>query len=91
MYNVKFTLSNGTEVFPNYIDIEKRNILKKQIGDRSKVMWCSCRKDIKLYYRLSKNLHFYPEYNGYEHSPFCVRYHTELYCIVTNIFAKLIL
>lgn len=76
MYNEKFTLHNGTEIFPNYMNTEQRSLLKQQIGEQSEVMWCSCRTDKKLYYRLSENLRFYPEHNGYEHSPYCIRYHT---------------
>jgi hypothetical protein len=77
LYNERFTLSNGTEIFPNYMNAEKRSILKEQIGDRSEVMWCSCRTDKKLFYRISENLRFYPEHNGYEHMPLCIRFHTE--------------
>lgn len=77
MYNLKFTLSNGIEIFPAYLNAEWRRVLKKQIGNQSEVMWCSCRTDRKLYYRISENLHFYPEHNGYEHSPLCIRYHSE--------------
>lgn len=76
MYNVAFTLLNGTDIFPNYMDIKQRSILKKQSGDKSEVMWCSCLPDKKLYYRISENLRFYPEHNGYEHSSYCIRYHT---------------
>jgi hypothetical protein len=77
MYNVKFTLSNGKEVYPNYMNTNQRSVLKDQLGNKSEVMWCSCRTEKKLYYRLSENLRFYPEHNGYEHSPYCIRYHTK--------------
>lgn len=77
MYNIKFTLSDGSEVFPNYMSLEQRQKLKEDIGDKREVMWCSCRNDIRLFYRLSENFRFYPEHNGYEHDPNCTRYHTQ--------------
>lgn len=77
LFNAKFTLSNGTELHPNYMNSEQRKKLKLQIGDRSQVMWCSCRTDTKLYYRISEDLRFYPEHNGYEHSISCIRFHSK--------------
>lgn len=74
MYNVKFTLDNGTELFPNYMNTEQRSILREYIGNKTEIMWCSCRSDMKLYYRISENLRFYPEHNGYEHTTYCARY-----------------
>lgn len=74
MYNVKFTLDNGTELFANYMNAEQRSILREYIGNKTKIMWCSCRSDMKLYYRISENLRFYPEHNGYEHTIHCARH-----------------
>lgn len=77
MYNAKFTLSDGTELYPMYFNKEQRKLLKEQIGNKTEVMWCSCRNDKKLYYRLSEDLRFYPEHNNYVHSPYCIRYQTD--------------
>lgn len=77
MFSAKFTLSNGTEIFPSYMNSQQRKKLKEQIGERSQVMWCSCRTDKKLYYRISEDLRFYPEHNGYEHAISCIRFHSK--------------
>ena len=77
MYNTKFILDDGRDVFPGYMDKEKRTELKEEYGNRRGFMQCGCRTDKKLYYRISEDLKIYPEHNNYEHDPYCSRYRTE--------------
>ncbi len=77
MYNTKFILEDGRDVFPGYMDKEKRTELKEEFGVRRSFMQCGCRTDKKLYYRISEDLKIYPEHNNYEHDPYCSRYRTE--------------
>lgn len=77
MYNTKFTLINGRDIFPNYMDKEQRRKLKEQLGNKKQVMWCGCRNDKKLYYTLSEDLRFIPEHNGYDHDAYCFRFRNE--------------
>ena len=37
-------------------------------------MWCACRPDAGLYYKISEDLKIYPEHNGYTHDRYCCRY-----------------
>lgn len=77
MYNTKFILSDGKELFPGYFDIEKREALRKQFGDKRGYMWCGCKSDNKLFYRISEDLKIYPEHNNYKHDQYCSRFRTE--------------
>lgn len=74
MLNMKMYLSDGREIYPVYMSAEERKNLKEYIGDKREYMWCGCRVDIKLYYRLSEDLRFYPERQGYEHTKTCTRF-----------------
>lgn len=74
MYNTKFIMDSGKEIYPGYLDKETRMNLKNQYGNKKQYMWCGCRKDKKLYYRISEDLKIYPEHNNYEHEKQCSRY-----------------
>ena len=75
MYNTKFILSDGEEVYPGYFDKDKRKELREQFGDRREYMWCGCKN--KLFYRISEDLKIYPEHNNYEHDRYCSRFRTD--------------
>lgn len=74
MYNTKFIMSDGSIIYPAYLDEKDKEQLKKQQGDRREYLRCGCRPGENLYYRLSENLRFYPEHNNYEHDRYCCRY-----------------
>lgn len=76
MYNTKFVLIGNKDVYPGYLDREHREIIKKQFNDKKEFMWCGCRSDQKLFYRISEDLKIYPEHNNYEHKKSCCRYKT---------------
>ena len=76
MYNTKFILIGNKEIYPGYLDREHREILKNQFKDKNQFMWCGCRSDQKLFYRISEDFKIYPEHNNYEHKKNCCRYKT---------------
>lgn len=76
MYNTKFVLKNKREIYPGYLDLEKRKQIKEQFGNEREYMWCGCCNDTKLFYRLSKSFSIYPEHNNYVHEKSCSRYRT---------------
>lgn len=78
MYNTKFILINNQEIYPGYLDKEHREAIKEQFNNKSEFMWCGCRSDMKLYYRISEDLKIYPEHKNYEHDRCCCRYKTAL-------------
>ncbi|MBA4688601.1 MAG: hypothetical protein H2184_15730 [Candidatus Galacturonibacter soehngenii] len=67
----------GDEVFPGYMDNDYRKKLREHYDDARGYMYCGCREDQRLYYRISEDLKVYPEKNGQEHSQFCQRYRSE--------------
>lgn len=67
MYNTKFLLENGVEIYPGYLSPERRKKLKERFADTKHFMRCGCRPDANLYYRISENLRIYPEHNNYKH------------------------
>ena len=77
MYNSKFILENGKEIYPGYLDKEQRQALREQIGDKREVMRCGCKPNDKLFYRISEDLKIYPEHNNYKHDLYCSRYKTD--------------
>lgn len=79
MLNMKMILMDGSEVYPVYLSEEDRKRLKEFIGTNRECMWCGCREDIKLYYRISEDLRFYPEHQGYEHTKNCTRFDLTAY------------
>lgn len=77
MYNTKFILSNGKEIYPGYLDKDKRKELRDQFGEKREFMFCGCKSNNKLFYRISEDLKIYPEHNNYVHDRNCSRYRTE--------------
>ena len=65
------------EIYPAYMDSEYRKKLRDHYSDARGYMYCGCREDQRLYYRISEDLKVYPERNGQEHSQFCQRYRSE--------------
>ncbi len=72
MLNRELLLRDGRLIFPSYMDRDERAELRRQFGEERHYAWCTCRDDVKLWYRLSKDLKFYPEEQGYLHMPGCV-------------------
>ena len=67
-----FLTENGV-IYPSYMDSNSRAKLLHDIGERKDYMFCSCKPDDKLYYRLSSDLRFIPCHQHYIHDPRCVR------------------
>lgn len=76
MYNTKFSLENGKDFYPGYLTKEKRQALKKEYENKRQYMWCGCRNDVKLFYRISEDLRIYPEHNDFAHGSNCSRFRT---------------
>ena len=74
MYNTRFIMSDGSVIYPAYLDREDKEKLRSQQGKQREYLRCGCRLDKNLYYRLSEDLKFYPEHNNYEHDKYCCRY-----------------
>ena len=47
---------------------------QKPVQRKKEYMWCACRSDAGLYYKISEDLKIYPEHNGYTHDKYCCRY-----------------
>lgn len=77
MYNTKFNMIDSLELYPGYLDQEGRKKILETYKDMRGFMWCGCRSDIKLYYKISKDLRIYPEHNNYQHDRNCSRYCSE--------------
>lgn len=74
MYNTKFITVNGKDLYPGYLGKEQRALIRNQYMGRKEYMWCACRPDAGLYYKISEDLKIYPEHNGYAHDRYCCRY-----------------
>lgn len=74
MYNTKFILESGRELYPGYLDKEQRQELKNQYAGKRAYMRCGCKPTDSLYYRISEDLRIYPEHNNYQHDMYCCRY-----------------
>lgn len=77
MYNTKLMLVDGREIYPGYLDKEKRAEIRNKFSNKREYMWCGCRNDKKLFYRISEDLKLYPEHNNYVHDRYCSRFKTE--------------
>lgn len=74
MYNTKFILKDGKEIYPGYLDKEKRAQLREENKDVKELMKCGCKPEANLYYNISKDLKIYPLHNNYEHAINCCRH-----------------
>jgi len=77
MYNTKFILSGGQDIYPGYLDKDKRKELKDSHGDKREYMRCGCKAKDNLFYRISEDLKIYPEHNSYIHEKSCCRFKNE--------------
>lgn len=77
MYNSKFILTNGQDLYPGYLSLERRQMIRDKYKDTRGYMRCGCKPNAKLYYRISEDLRIYPEHNNYQHDIFCCRYKDE--------------
>lgn len=80
MYNTKFILENGKELYPGYLDKEQRKRIKDKFNDKREYMHCGCKSATteKLFYRISEDLKIYPEHKNYVHDIYCCRYKDEM-------------
>ena len=72
MNNREMVMLDGTIISPVYMDSVERQKLRATYAGKREFMWCACRRDIKLYYRVSADNRIYPEHNDYTHMPGCV-------------------
>lgn len=63
---------DGRIIYPTFLCAEEREALKSEYDGKREFMWCRCRSDVKLFYRISTDLKIYPEHKGYEHSSSCI-------------------
>lgn len=74
----KMITKSGSEILPAYMSDESKIKLREYIDTNKITIYCACKKNVpddeKLYYRLSKDLHFIPLHKGYEHDPMCSRF-----------------
>lgn len=77
MYNTKFIMFDGREVYPGYLNLEERQALQKRFRNEREYMKCGCRPSANLWYRISEDFRIYPEHKSYLHDPFCSRYKKE--------------
>lgn len=77
MYNTKFILESGIEIYPGYLDEERRKEIKDLYTGKRMYMWCGCKNEDRIYYRISEDLRIYPEHNKSVHDHYCSRYRTE--------------
>lgn len=78
MYNTKFILEDGKELYPGYLDREQRKLIKEKYKEEREYMHCGCKTTNKLFYRISEDLKIYPEHKNYIHDVYCCRYKDEL-------------
>lgn len=74
MYNTKFIMDSGKDLYPGYLSREQRTLIRDKCKGKKEYMWCACRPDARLYYKISEDLRIYPEHNGYVHDRYCCRY-----------------
>lgn len=74
MYNTKFILENGDEIYPGYLDKEQRGKLRASYKNTREYMRCGCKPAAALFYRISEDCKIYPEHNNYVHDRQCCRY-----------------
>ena len=74
----KMITKSGSEILPAYMSDESKIKLREYIDTNKITIYCACKKNVpddeKLYYRLSKDLHFIPLHKGYEHDTMCSRF-----------------
>lgn len=70
----RMRFSDGTYIYPSYCSKDERASLKRRIEAAGIKMYCGCRADVRLEYRISADLRFVPAHLGYEHLPGCDRY-----------------
>lgn len=72
MINRELIMYDGTVIIPQYLNTEDRVALRNRFGEKREFMWCGCRNDVKMYYRVSTDGRIYPEKHGYSHLPGCI-------------------
>lgn len=72
--STRMIFSDGTFVWPQYCDDRERIAIQDKLKNRQVKMYCGCRKDIQLEYKISADLRFVPAHIGYEHAVWCDRY-----------------
>lgn len=72
MLNRELKTIDGEIIYPEFIGQSGREALYQKYGDRTGYMYCCCRPDAGLFYRVSKDFRIYPEHQGYIHDKYCV-------------------
>lgn len=71
--NKRFATSDGNYIVPGYLSMEERESLRNQIEKGELYIYCACRTDESLKYKISSDFKFYPAHHGYQHAPGCIR------------------
>lgn len=70
----RFILSDGSVLYPNFLSLEERQVLRERMETERLRMRCGCRDDEMLLYGVSSDYRLYPLHQGYEHATFCSRF-----------------
>lgn len=70
----RMIFSDGTFTWPQYCDDNERLKIQTKLRSGNIRMYCGCRKDILLEYKISSDLRFVPIHIGYEHAAWCDRH-----------------
>lgn len=69
----RMIMNDGTFVWPQYCDDNERTAIKNRLENQHIRMFCGCRKDMTLEYKISADLRFIPLHLGYSHATWCDR------------------
>lgn len=69
----RMIMNDGTFVWPQYCNDNERTAIKNKLENQHIRMFCGCRKDITLEYKISADLRFIPLHLGYSHAAWCDR------------------
>ncbi|MDE7477229.1 MAG: hypothetical protein K2M91_04635 [Lachnospiraceae bacterium] len=59
MYNTKFIMVDGKDLYSEYLGREQRALIREQYRGKKEYMRCACRPDAGLYYKFSEDLKIY--------------------------------
>lgn len=74
MHNLKFLISTGEDLFPQYITEADRKQLKERIKNNEITIKCGCKPSANFFYGISEDLKIYPLHKNYVHDIQCCRY-----------------
>lgn len=52
MYNTKFIMSDGSEIYPGYLSEQRKLEIRNTNNNRREYMRCGCKPEANLFYRI---------------------------------------